>query len=257
MKRMAMMVAAGALGAALLGAGFDAKTDVQNAAKKLGEAASYSWTSTPSVGAGGAAGARFQPGPTTGKVEKDGCTLVSMSMGENSTEGLIKGSKVVLKTKDGWKTAEELQAAAGGGQQGGQQGGRGQRDPAGFAARRLRNFKAPAAEAAELADKAKELKEEGGAIVGELTEAGAQSLLSFGRGGRGGGDQQPPAATGAKGTVKFWIKDGVLVKYEYAVSGKMSFGGQEREINRGATVEIKDVGSTKVEVPEEAKKKLE
>jgi hypothetical protein len=253
MKRIAW-VAAGLLGVALLGAGFDAKTDVQNAAKKLGEQANYSWTSTPSMGAGGAAGARFQPGPTTGKAEKDGCTLVSMSMGENATEGLIKGTKVAVKTKDGWKTAEELQAAAGGDQQGGRQ----QRDPAGFAARRLRNFKAPAVEAAELADKAKELKEEGGAIVGEMTEAGAQSLLSFGRGGRGGGDQQPPpAAAGAKGTVKFWIKDGVLAKYEYTVSGKMSFGGQEREINRGTTVEIKDVGSTKVEVPEEAKKKLE
>jgi hypothetical protein len=258
MKRIAVTVA-GMLGVALLGAGFDAKTDVQNAAKKLGEQANYSWVSTPSMGAGGGGGARFQPGPTTGKIEKDGCALVSMSMGENATEAAVKGAKVALKTKDGWKTAEELQAAAGGGQQpGGQQpGARPQRDPAAFAARRLRNFKAPAAEAADLVEKAKELKEEGGAIVGEMTEAGAQALLSFGRGGRGGGDQQPPAATGAKGTVKFWVKDGVLCKYEYTVSGKMTFGDQEREINRGTTVEIKDVGSTKVEVPEEAKKKLE
>jgi hypothetical protein len=254
MKLIAMV---GMLGVVVSGAGFDAKTDVQNAAKKLGEQANYSWVSTPApvADAGGGGGARLQPGPTTGKTEKDGCTLVSMSMGENATEAALKGAKVALKTKDGWKTAEELQAAGGGQPQpGGQQpGARPQRDPAGFAARRLRNFKAPAAEAAELVDKVKDLKEEGGAFVGEMTEAGAQALLSFGRGGRGGGDQQPTQATEAKGTVKFWVKDGVLSKYEYSAKGKR----QDRDVSRGATVEIKDVGSTKVEVPEEAKKKLE
>jgi hypothetical protein len=36
----------------------------------------------------------------------------------------------------------------------------------------------------------------------------------------------------------------------------MSFNGNDREIDRTTTVEIKDVGTTKLTVPEEAKKKL-
>ena len=56
--------------------------------------------------------------------------------------------------------------------------------------------------------------------------------------------------------MKFWVKDGVLSKYEYQVKGKMSFNGNDVEINRTTAVAIKEVGSTKVDVPDEAKKKL-
>ena len=56
--------------------------------------------------------------------------------------------------------------------------------------------------------------------------------------------------------MKFWVKDGVLSKYEYNVQGKMSFNGNDINIDRTTTVDVKDVGSTKFEVPEEAKKKL-
>jgi hypothetical protein len=36
----------------------------------------------------------------------------------------------------------------------------------------------------------------------------------------------------------------------------MTFNGNDVEIDRTTTTEIKDVGSTKVEIPDEAKKKL-
>ena len=48
----------------------------------------------------------------------------------------------------------------------------------------------------------------------------------------------------------------MLTKHESEVSGKATFEGNERDVDRTTTTEIKDVGSTKVEVPEEAKKKL-
>ena len=48
----------------------------------------------------------------------------------------------------------------------------------------------------------------------------------------------------------------MLAKYEFKVSGKISFNGNDRDVERTTTVETKDVGSTKVEVPEAAKKKL-
>ena len=50
----------------------------------------------------------------------------------------------------------------------------------------------------------------------------------------------------------------MLSKYESHVEGKMTGGrnNRETEVNRTTTVEIKDVGTTKLEVPAEAKKKL-
>ena len=73
-------------------------------------------------------------------------------------------------------------------------------------------------------------------------------------GGRGGGNG--PEISGAKGSVKFWVKDGMLFKYEIKVQGKVSFNGNDRDIDRTTTIEIKDIGSTKVEVPDDAKKKM-
>lgn len=106
-------------------------------------------------------------------------------------------------------------------------------------------------QAAELAAGTKELKKDGDVISGDLTEDGAKSLLMF---RRAGGDA--PQASNAKGWVKFWVKDGELSKYEFKVTGKVTFNGNDRDVDRITTVEIKDVGTTKVDVPEDAKKKL-
>ncbi len=40
------------------------------------------------------------------------------------------------------------------------------------------------------------------------------------------------------------------------VPGEVSFNGNRRDVDRSTTVEIQDIGSTKIEVPEDAKKKL-
>jgi hypothetical protein len=77
-----------------------------------------------------------------------------------------------------------------------------------------------------------------------------QTLLRFRRAGDG------PAASNAKGSVKFWLKDGGLLKYEFKVKGTVKFGDNDVDVDRATTVEIKDIGTTKVSVPDEAKKKL-
>jgi len=75
-----------------------------------------------------------------------------------------------------------------------------------------------------------------------------------------GGRRQNADAPGpkdAKGSVKFWVKDGDLTKYEFNEQGKiMGRDDNEVTINRTTTVEIKEVGKTKLSLPEEAKKKL-
>ena len=219
------------------------KDEVTDAAKKLADAPNYSWRSNTE--SAGGQGNRFG-GPTEGKTEKDGFTHLTMTRGERTIEVVRKGDKGAVNTDEGWQSFEELQQSAEGSGQ-----GRGR-----FMGRMLRNFKAPAQEAQDLAAKSKEITKSGDAYQAELTEEGVKELLTF-RGGRGGqsGDGPPPP-TNTKGTAKFWLKDGQLAKYEYNVKGTMSFNGNDFDIDRTTAVEIKDVGSTKVEVPADAKGKV-
>jgi hypothetical protein len=122
----------------------------------------------------------------------------------------------------------------------------------------LTTMKAPGEELIDILGKTGELKEAEGAICGNLTEEGAKERLAFGRGRRGGGADAPPGPKNAKGSIKVWTKDGMVCKYELTVSGTITVGQDqtERDINRTSTVEIKEVGKTKVTVPDEAKKKL-
>ena len=106
----------------------------------------------------------------------------------------------------------------------------------------------------DLIGKVKELKKDGDSFTGEMSEDAVKQMLTFGGRRRDGSEAPTPAD--AKGSVKFWVKDGALAKYETHVSGKVSFGGNEMEIDRTATTEIKDVGTSKVEVPEEAEAKI-
>lgn len=230
-----LLAAAGPLFAADAGP----KDELKAAAKALGDKPNYSWKSNVE-NAGGGGGGRMG-GPTEGKTEKDGVTHLSMTRGENTIVAVLKGSKSAIKTPDGWLSAEDAAAD------------QDRQNPARFAARMVQNYKTPAVQAAELAEQSKELKKDGDALTGDLTEAGAKSLLSFG--GRGGGNG--PEVTGAKGSAKFWVKDGLLAKYQFKVQGSVSWNGNDREVDRTTTVEIKDVGTTKIEVPEDAKKKLQ
>jgi len=234
MKKSIALMLATTLAGSLLAAD-SPKDEVVAAAKKLGDKDNYSWKTTVVV----PESAQFKPGPTEGKTEKDGFTQVKFSFRETTTELVIKGDKKVFTNPDGdWVTPADAEGDQGPG-----------RFMAGFA----RTFKTPAAHAAEIAAGVKELKKDGDAYSGDLTEEAAKTLMRFRRGG-GGGDG--PTINDAKGSAKFWVKDGVLSKVEFKVKGSMNFNGNDIDVDRTTTVEIKDVGTTKVEVPEGAKKKL-
>lgn len=238
MKRNTLLTIAALLAGAIVSAHAGAKEDATAAAKKLSEK-SYSWkTSSENAGGGGGRGGF---GSQEGKISSDGTAFVTMPGRDNNTEAVIKGDKFAVKRGEGWQNAADLAANSD------QGGGRGR-----FGGATFRNFKAPAARALDLIGHTKELKSADGVISGDLTEEGAKSLLTFGGRGGGGG----PEISGAKGSVKLWVKDGVLTKMETKVQGTMSFNGNDREIDRTATTEIKDIGTTKVTVPEEASKKL-
>ena len=217
------------------------KDDVSGAATALAGKPNYSWSQTVAM----PEGSQFTPGPTDGKTEKGGYTYVTSSFGDNKTEVVIKDGNTAINSPDnGWQTPEELQADQGQGR---------------FMAMMAGNVTFPAVQATNLVDLAKEITKDGDAYVSDLTEAGAKQLMAIRRGGRGGapGGGAPPEITGAKGSVKFWLKDGILAKYELKVAGSMSFNGNDRDMTRTTTVEVKDVGTTKVEVPAAAKAKLD
>ncbi len=232
MKRYIWLSVASMLGCPLLAA--DSNSDaIKDAAKSLGEKSTYAWKTTVDFGGD-------TVGTIEGKTEKGGATHLDLSGGDNRMEAVLKSDKGVLKVDEGWKLVSEVAEDSG------------QSGAARMVARILQSYKTPAAEAEDLAAKTKELKLADGVYSGDLTEAGAKDLLRFGR--RGGSNQVEVSK--AKGSAKFWLKDGMLSKYEYSVQGNVSYNGNDRDVDRKNVVEIKDVGTAKVTVPEEAAKKL-
>ena len=144
-----MLFAAGTL----LAADSSPKDDVTAAAKKLAPAG-YSWKSTMDLGPD----SPFTPGPTEGKVDKDGYIWLSSEFQDNTSIGVAKDKKVVVKTEGGWKTADELGD------------GGGEFNPSTFLVRRMQSIKTPAAEIQEIVAKAGELKKDGDVLSGDLSK---------------------------------------------------------------------------------------
>ncbi len=239
----------------------DPKDDVTSAAKSLADAGNYSWTQTTENAGGGGGGGGFGAGTMEGKAQKDGLIYTSRTFNDNTIETVLKGTNGAVNGQDGWQTFEEM-AAANAQNGGGGGGGGGGFRRGGFGGR---NFVLPAAQLQNLLTNVAELKESGGAYVGDFTEDGAKKVLmppNFGRrggagGGGGGGDNGGgPTVSNAKGSVRIWIKDGRLTKYEIKISGTVSFNDNDRDIDRTTTVEIKDVGATKITVPDDILKKI-
>lgn len=232
MKKKILFSMTALLAGSLLAADSSPKDEITSTAKKLGEKANYTWKTTVVV----PEDAQFRPGPTDGKTEKDGFTHLKLSFFDNPIEAVIKGEKGAVTTQDGWRSFAELDKEEGPGQ---------------FLGFMVRNTKLPVVEVTELASFARNLKMDGETYSGELTEQGAKEMLAFKMPGSEG-----PTVSNAKGSVKFWVKDGALSKYEFKLKGSVDWNGNNFDNDRTTTVEIKDVGTTKVELPEAAKKKV-
>jgi len=219
----------------LFAADSDAKSKVNNASKQLAEKSNYSWTSTSKE----ADGSTGRLGPMEGKTEKGGVTFLSFTVSEIPVEVYIKGEKGAAKALEGWQSLDDISQTSA---------------TAAGIVKFLRAHKAPAAESASLVEKAQGLKEADGVVSGELKEDAAKELLT--RGARRREGQDPPKISDPKGSVKFWVKDGALTKYEFNVQGKISTAERDTDVNRTTTVEIKDADATKIEVPAEAKEKM-
>ena len=238
MKTAFLLALVGFTTAPLLAA--DPAEEIKAAAQKLADKASYAWTAKVDSPQGDR-GRGF--GPASGKTDK-GVTYLAWQGRESKTEAIKKGDKFVIKSGEEWQTASELED------------GGGDNNRARFSRGRVQNFKTPAQDAAELVGKVKNVKKDGDAYTAELTPEALKQMYTFRRSGDSGGNS--PDVSRLKGTAKFWVKDGVLSKYQTQVQGKMAFGqdGRETDVDRTTTYDITEIGSAKVEVPAEAKKKL-
>src|SRR5436190_8954558 len=138
MRIHALFIATTWLTGSLIAADSAPKDDIIAAAKKLGGQSNYSWKTTVVV----PETAQFKPGPTEGQTEKDGFTHLTLSFGDNTTQAVIKGGKAaVTNPSGGWQSLDDLNSAE---------------RPRRFLGRIIKTFKAPAAQAAELASAEKE-----------------------------------------------------------------------------------------------------
>jgi hypothetical protein len=213
------------------GVAADPKSEVTDAIKKLRAQPNFSWTMTPKTEGSETAS---RQGPIEGKTEKGGITWIKGTSGDNSFEAVIKGAKYAVNYTGEWMAIDE------------------EDEGTARIARRLKPFKDILESAEELVAKSKEItKAADGSYTSDLTAEAAKEM--FGRLGR-----RAAESTDASGSVKYWVSDGVLKKFESTVKGKFTAGEEKKEVNlsRTVTVEIKDVGSTKVSVPTEATSKL-
>lgn len=209
----------------------DPKAEVTAAVLQLETQSGYSWSYTPKTD--GSESARRQQSPLTGKTERESYTLINGQVGDISVDIGIKGDKMVVNYSGDWLSTAEI--------------GENNRT-----VQRLRMLRRPTDEARTLIEKATNVKADGdGVFSSELNSTWSKELFALL--GRRAAD-----APSASGTVKFWIKAGLLAKYEFIIRGKIKAGEgkAETEVSRTTTVEIKDVGNTKVILPEDARKKL-
>lgn len=231
MKTTWMLVCLVGTGWSLGGAAADFKAQLKAAVDKLGAAPNYSWTTTSRAEGGTAT---WQLGPVQGQTDKGGATYFAGSFNENRFEVAIRGPRFALKRGEAWESSEELERTS----------------PR--LAQRIREFMTPAAEAAWLLERTTNLQSEAeGTFGGELTPAGVKEIL-----GRWSRAEVEPV--GLKGRVRFWVREGVLTQYEYTLQAKLRVSEDRPavEVHRTITAQIKGIGTTRVNVPEPAKKML-
>jgi hypothetical protein len=237
------------------------------AAMKLPEARNYRWTSTVQDDA------RFYP--IEGRTEIGGYTWVSMPvvaalrrrLGAGNSDpqtAIFKGpSACVIQTPDGWKTPAELagEPSPGSARSPRRAPSSSRRSPGGGGAANpirysnlQRTLSHPHEEIEIIVSSHTAIAVNGGEVTGTLSETGAKLLLVH-----PGQDEITPLR--ASGTFKLWIKGGALTKYEVRLSGvvvvETASSRREMTLNQTVITELHDLGTTKFEVPEEARRKLE
>ncbi|WP_414661513.1 hypothetical protein [Horticoccus sp. 23ND18S-11] len=260
----------------------DPAADAIVAAMRLSEQASYSWVATVVDDA--------RTYDIHGQTDRTGYARVRMpvvnsvrrqlgrSVTDTQVEFIFRGKVAcVIETDDGWKRPDELPPAE-----------RTPRPPAvaartevtvtangtalpevplpslpplpggnSAAHRRYSNLQLgvslPHEELGLIVSSHRDLVADGNTVSGTLTDLGARLLLV-----REGQDALTPVR--ATGAFKLWLRDGAVTRYEITLEGTLhvqaSQGVRPMSVRQVTRTVIKDVGTTQVYIPDEARAKL-
>jgi hypothetical protein len=245
-------------------------------AMKLADAPNYAWSTSVDDDA-----RSYVIDGQTNLADKNEFSLVTMPMvatvrrrvtratsnSENVMTAIFCGDeRLVIQTPDGWRKPEQLSANSEGSARNtgsgitsrrGRRGASGvphggDRPPPAYSNLQL-TLSRPHEELAIIVAGYTELKADGDSVTGLLSETAAKLLLVH------AGQQEITPLT-ASGTFRLWVREGQIAKYEIKLEGTLAVAanGDRHEItvHQTATTEVKNIGTTKFEVPEEAQKKL-
>ena len=182
-----------------------------------------------------------------GKSDGNGLTFVSVVLTNRTVQGYVLGNKAyVTSAQRSWK-AEPLLAKG--------------ESPGALMTRLVRSVTPPSQEIDLLLSHKEKIEKNGDVFSGDLPESVAKKLFegSERRSGKAEAAERKAVrkeANAARGNVTLWTKEGVVTKYEIRLIGKIDLDGKEAEVMRTRTIEIKDIGTTKIDVPEKARRKL-
>lgn len=237
---------------------------------RLGESANYSWVTTAGDDT---AGYTFE-----GRTETAGCTWVKLPSVPAVAEALglpdarylealyTSRSTFLLRAGSGWISRDELTwgepppsldtFALARGRPGGRMGTLGAPLPSSVPARSLRGdgilrlpgdlhlgLTPPHEELGIIVSSFTELQVQTDFAAGRLSELGAALLLI-----REG--QPDTVAQAASGTFRLWFKDRRLIRYQLRLEGVVAKGRKTISLRTFATTIIKDIGTTRLGVPE-------
>jgi hypothetical protein len=195
----------------------------------------YSWTETL---LDSLAASKFTI-QTRGKVDPGGFTSVSMDLGSRTIQGYRYENKAYVScAQRNWRSEPLL---------------RNDETPGEFMARLVRRVIPPATELDLILKNGDKLKKDGELLSADLPPGLVSKFLDQGTGRPAKTKRKDPSGTG---TVKIWTKDGAVTKYEIKLSGKVEIDGKETDVDRTRTIEITDVGTTTIDLPDQARKKF-
>jgi len=221
----------------------DPREELIAAIKKLGDAPNFTYTVTGSSSSNRRT--RNTHRTSEFQIEKPDLAYMALRYSNFTNVVVIKGTAGVIKTEDGWKTladAESRVLSPGDARRQSRVAARGFLDDRGKVIQL-----AVTAAIEKQARALKNLKFVDDAFIGELPpeEFGGRTF------GPGTGVVMP---TKAQGTVKYWLKQGVLWKTETDTETEY---GEDDHVSSLTNIEYKNVGTTKIKIPDEAQKLLD
>lgn len=219
----------------------DAKDDLDRAIQKLADSQNFSWVA---ITIEESTAKRPEEAETfEGKWARSGWRMVSKPDSKAFEDAWMKDDRIAFFTPEGWK-AIDLDAVEPGKKP----------DKSVRLAREFNQVKDPLVQARVLAGRGQSLvRHENGLISGQVPAMDAALVLEH---ALTTGTRVPE---GASFRVNFRIRDGFLSSFELVVTYR-SFRGKDRvevENTLAMAVDISDVGTTSIEVPEEARKALQ